>query len=143
MCLAGKGKQGLQERRQRGRSGRHEARPEWVCLKEKLTDVGPGLGPRAAARRRDFQRRLVGDKRSRRQKTNFLESRGCLPSKSCGFDLWVGRVSWRRAWHPTPAFLLENPWTEEPGGLQPMGSQSRTGLSKQIEVNKVTYSFCL
>ena len=31
---------------------------------------------------------------------------------------------WRRAWQPTPVFLPgESPWTEEPGGLQSMGSQ--------------------
>ena len=31
----------------------------------------------------------------------------------------------RRAWQPTPVFLPgESPWTEEPGGLQSMGSQS-------------------
>ena len=31
---------------------------------------------------------------------------------------------WRRAWQPTPVFLSgESPWTEEPGGLQSMGSQ--------------------
>ena len=28
--------------------------------------------------------------------------------------------SWRRQWHPTP--VLENPWMEEPGRLQSMGS---------------------
>ena len=34
----------------------------------------------------------------------------------------LGR-SWRRAWQPTPVFLPgESPWTEEPGGLQSMGS---------------------
>ena len=44
-------------------------------------------------------------------------------------EAWVRYNSWpishdikqprRRAWHPTPAFLLgESPWTEEPGGLQ-------------------------
>ena len=27
----------------------------------------------------------------------------------CGFDPWVGKVPWRRAWQPTPAFSLENP----------------------------------
>ena len=31
---------------------------------------------------------------------------------------------WRKAWQPTPVFLPgESPWTEEPGGLQSMGSQ--------------------
>ena len=45
----------------------------------------------------------------------------------CGrpeFDPCIGKIPWRRAWQPTPVFLLgESPWTEEPGGLQSMGSQ--------------------
>ena len=24
--------------------------------------------------------------------------------KRCGFDPWVGKIPWRRAWQPTPAF---------------------------------------
>ena len=41
-----------------------------------------------------------------------------------GFDPWVGKIPWRRAWQPTPVFLPgESPWTEEPGGLQSTGSQ--------------------
>ena len=37
---------------------------------------------------------------------------------------WVGKIPWRRAWQPTLVFLLgESPWTEEPGGLQSVGSQ--------------------
>ena len=41
-----------------------------------------------------------------------------------GFDPWVGKNPWRRAWQPTPVFLPgESPWTEEPGELQSMGSQ--------------------
>ena len=40
------------------------------------------------------------------------------------FDPLVGKIPWRRAWQPTPVFLSEEfPWTEEPGGLQSMGSQ--------------------
>ena len=36
----------------------------------------------------------------------------------------LGGLFWRRAWQPTPVFLPgESPWTEEPGGLQSMGSQ--------------------
>ena len=26
--------------------------------------------------------------------------------RRCGFDPWVGKISWRRAWQPTPVFLL-------------------------------------
>ena len=41
-----------------------------------------------------------------------------------GFDLWVGKIPWRRAWPPTPVFLPgESPWREKPGGLQPVESQ--------------------
>ena len=37
---------------------------------------------------------------------------------------WVGKTSWRRTWQPTSVFLpKESSWTEEPGGLQPKGSE--------------------
>ena len=37
---------------------------------------------------------------------------------------WVGKIPWIREWQSTLVFLLgEPPWTEEPGGLQSMGSQ--------------------
>ena len=26
--------------------------------------------------------------------------------KRLGFDLWVKKIPWRRAWQPTPVFLL-------------------------------------
>ena len=26
-----------------------------------------------------------------------------------GFDLWVGKIPWRRAWQPTPVFLPREP----------------------------------
>ena len=42
----------------------------------------------------------------------------------CGFDPWVENIPWKRAWQPTPVFLLWRvPWTEEPGGLQSVGLQ--------------------
>ena len=41
-----------------------------------------------------------------------------------GFEPWVGKIPWRRAWQPTPIFLPESPpWTEEPGRLLSLGSQ--------------------
>ena len=46
-----------------------------------------------------------------------------------GFNPWDGKIPGRRKWQPTPVFLPgESPWTEEPGGLQSMGSQ-RVGHS--------------
>ena len=48
----------------------------------------------------------------------------CKRHKRCKFDPWVGKIPWRRKWKSTPIFLPgESPWTEEPGGLQPIGSQ--------------------
>ena len=29
----------------------------------------------------------------------------CSGHKRCGFDPWVGKIPWRRAWQPTPVFL--------------------------------------
>ena len=39
------------------------------------------------------------------------------------FDPWVGKIPWKRKWQPTPTLAWKIPWTEEPGGLQYMGSQ--------------------
>ena len=40
------------------------------------------------------------------------------------FGHCVGKILWRRAWQPTQVFLPgDPPWTEEPGGLQSVGSQ--------------------
>ena len=48
----------------------------------------------------------------------------CVQCGRPGFDPWVGKILCRRAWQPTPVFLPgELPWTEQPGGLQFMGSQ--------------------
>ena len=30
----------------------------------------------------------------------------CRRDKRGGFNPWVGQISWRRAWQPTPVFLL-------------------------------------
>ena len=48
-----------------------------------------------------------------------------LPAmQEIGFDPWVWKIAWRRKWQPTPVFLAwEIPWTEEPVGLQSVGSQ--------------------
>ena len=44
--------------------------------------------------------------------------------RGCGFAPWVGRTPWRRKQHPTPVISAwRTPQTEEPGGLQSMGSQ--------------------
>ena len=41
-----------------------------------------------------------------------------------GFDPWVGKIPWRRAWQPISVLLPgESPWTEEPARLQSMWLQ--------------------
>ena len=35
--------------------------------------------------------------------------------RRCGFNPWVEKIPWRRAWQFTPVEFL---WREEPGGLQ-------------------------
>ena len=48
----------------------------------------------------------------------------CDWTRRLRFNPWVGKISWRRTWQPTPVFLPgEFPWTEEPGRLQCTGSQ--------------------
>ena len=45
------------------------------------------------------------------------------------WETWVRSLGWEDPWRctlqPTPVFLSgESSWAEEPGGLQPMGSQT-------------------
>ena len=49
-------------------------------------------------------------------------SRIHLQCRRPGFKPSVGKIPGRREWLPTPAFLGRIPWTEEPGGLQSLGS---------------------
>ena len=60
------------------------------------------------------------------------------------FSLWIGKIPWRKKWQPTPVFLPgESPQTEQPGGLQFMGSQ-RVGnnwATKQLRERRDTFNF--
>ena len=48
----------------------------------------------------------------------------CRRHKICRFNPCVRKIPWRRKWQPTPVFLPgDSPWTEVPGGLQPLGLQ--------------------
>ena len=42
--------------------------------------------------------------------------------KRSGLDPWVRKIPWRRAWH-SRILAWRVPRTEEPGGLQSVGSQ--------------------
>ena len=44
--------------------------------------------------------------------------------KRHGFDPWVGKIPWSREMATHSSILAwKIPWTEEPGGLQTLGSQ--------------------
>ena len=63
----------------------------------------------------------------------------CRRCRRCRFDLWVRKIPLRRKWQPTPVFLPgQIPWTEEPGGLQSMGSE-RAGHSWVTEHARMPY----
>ena len=50
--------------------------------------------------------------------------KNCLQWRGSGFQLWVGKIPWRKDWLPTPAFLPGRiPWAEEASRLQFMESQ--------------------
>ena len=40
-----------------------------------------------------------------------------------GFDLWVGKIPWRRQWQTAQYSCQIIPWLKEPGELQSMGLQ--------------------
>ena len=42
----------------------------------------------------------------------------CRRCKRSRFYPWVGKISWKKKWHPTPLFLPGKiQWAEEPGGV--------------------------
>ena len=79
----------------------------------------------------------------------WVKKKICLQCRRLGFDHCFGKIPWRRAWEPTPVFLLgESPWTEEPGRLQSMWSQRvrhdwatkhSTYLNLKYDTNELIY----
>ena len=49
----------------------------------------------------------------------------CLKFRRLGFDSWLGKTPGEGNGKPLPYSCLGNPWREEPGVLQSMGSQSQ------------------
>ena len=44
----------------------------------------------------------------------------CRRHKRCGFDSWVGKIFWKKAWQPTPVFLPgESHGQRSPVGYSP------------------------
>ena len=46
------------------------------------------------------------------------------------FNLWVGKIPWRRAWQPTPVFL-----PGEPHGQRSLAGYSQQGLKERLNSN--------
>ena len=68
----------------------------------------------------------------------------CKRQKKHEFDPWVRKIPWRRTWQPSPVFVPgESPWKEEPGGLQPMGSQTDTVSTHVNTKSPLHTSLCL
>ena len=55
-----------------------------------------------------------------------------------GFDLWVRKVLWRRAWHPTPVF-----WPGESHGQRSLAGYSPWGHKESDTTGRVTHTFLL
>ena len=51
-----------------------------------------------------------------------------LPSRRCGFDPCVGKISWRRKWQPAPVFLSR----KSHGRLQSMGVTKESDMTYQL-----------
>ena len=54
-----------------------------------------------------------------------------LQCRTPGFNPWVGKIPWRRAWQLTPVFLPgESPWTRSLVGYSPWG-RKESGMAEQ------------
>ena len=69
----------------------------------------------------------------------------CLPRRRPGFDPWVGKIPWRRAWPPTPVFLPGNPYGQRsltgysPQGLKELNTTQRLSTAPYSTGNYIRY----
>ena len=72
----------------------------------------------------------------------------CLQCRRPGFNTWVGKIPWRRTWHPTRIILPGRiPWTKEPGrlwsvGLQRAGHHGSDLAHKPAKAELEIWSWC-
>ena len=64
----------------------------------------------------------------------------CRKSRHTGWDPGLGRSPGERNSNAFSIFAWEIPWTEEPGRLQVMGSQSQTKLSMHTHTDTHTHT---
>ena len=109
----------------RGRTQSASPSPRTVRFQEKATheNISPKNDPRSKQGCREY---LLWMEDLREVGGAVLYSQACRDPqcRRPGVDPQAGKIPWKRAWLPTPLFLpWRIPWTEEPGGLQFMGSQ--------------------
>ena len=63
----------------------------------------------------------------------------CSRCRRCGFDPWVGKIPWRRAWQPTPVFLHGKSHGQRSLAGYSLWSHKRVG---QNLVTKHSHSTC-
>ena len=76
----------------------------------------------------------------------------CRRHKRLGFDPWVGKIPWRRAWQPTPAFLPGefhgqrslvgySPWSHKESDITEATQQACAGLFTGIRMIFLSFKF--
>ena len=94
---------------------------KWLFLQSLGTTPLPGREEVGRGRQRPRHRGAEGEGTGGLPRWLSSEESSCQ-CWSLRFNPWVGTILWRREGQPSiPAW--EIPWTEEPGGLQSMGSQ--------------------
>ena len=67
-----------------------------------------------------------------KESTCIAGNLGSIP----GSDPWLRKIPWRRAWRPTPVFLLgESPWTEQPSRLHPTSIGCQSDMTDQLSID--------
>ena len=65
----------------------------------------------------------------------------CWRHRRCKFDPWVGKISWRRAWQPTPVFLPgESHGQRSLAGYSPWGHRE-SDTTEQLSMRASMQSF--
>ena len=57
--------------------------------------------------------------------------------KTCRFDLWVGKIPWKKTWQPIPVFL-----PGESHGQRSLAGKSPQG-SKKLDKNEEIWHACM
>ena len=63
--------------------------------------------------------------------------------RRCGFNPWVGKIPWRRAWPPTPVFLPGDPMDCSPPGLSELDMTDVTKHTGPLAEKKEKYKLKL